>query len=142
MSASDNTMPGLFYGYIIVICSFLIIMMAFAVNYSLGIFFNPIVAEFGWTNASTSAAYSIATPVGCLLVVYLFSTILGFSYGSMIGLQSVLGASMFGLASLGIIVGFITFMYTVGGALGPVFSGHIFDITRSYHFISISRSRS
>jgi MFS transporter, OFA family, oxalate/formate antiporter len=53
--------PGLFYGYIIVVFSFLILMICFGINYSFGIFFNPLLQDFGWTRAVTSVGFSIST---------------------------------------------------------------------------------
>jgi len=41
-------------------------------------------------------------------------------------------AELFGLNSHGAIFGTVGFVGTVGGALGPVLFGRIFDVTRSY----------
>ena len=60
-SSGINTKPALFYGYIIVVVSMVIMTLTFGVNYCFGIFFSPLRAEFGWTKAITSAAYSILT---------------------------------------------------------------------------------
>ncbi len=49
-----------FYGYIIVSCAFSIIMIAQGTYYSFGVFFEPVLAEFGWTRAMTSGAFSLA----------------------------------------------------------------------------------
>jgi MFS family permease len=65
-------------------------------------------------------------------MLYLFALSFGFAYGAMISLQSLLGAKMFSLISLGTITGVIVFAYTAGGAIGPTVTGYIFDITRSY----------
>lgn len=50
-----------FYGNIIVFACFVILVMAFGINYSFGIFFKPLLAQFNWTRAATSAAYSLMT---------------------------------------------------------------------------------
>jgi MFS family permease len=69
--------------------------------------------------------------------LYLFAPIYGFAYGAMIALQALIGARFFGLAALGTIMGTIVFMYTAGGAIGPIVSGYIFDVTGSYRLAFI-----
>jgi len=39
------------------------------------------------------------------------------------------------MGSHGVLFGIIAFSGTVGGAIGPVLAGHIFDITRSYQLV-------
>ncbi|HPK53370.1 MAG TPA: MFS transporter [Smithellaceae bacterium] len=51
--------PKLFYGYIIVLCSFLILMIAWGAQYSFGVFFKPMLNDFGVSRAFISGAYSI-----------------------------------------------------------------------------------
>ena len=63
---------------------------------------------------------------------YVFAVIFGLSYGGFTLLLPVVTAELFGLASLGIIIGGITFMTTLGDAVGAPVSGTIFDITGSY----------
>lgn len=48
-----------FYGYIIVAAGFLFMLIAFGAQYSFGVFFKPVLTEFGWTRAETSGAYSL-----------------------------------------------------------------------------------
>jgi MFS family permease len=55
-----NTLkPRLFYGYIVVGASFLTMFVLFGAQYSFGIFFKPMLDEFGWSRALTSGVYSI-----------------------------------------------------------------------------------
>ncbi len=63
---------------------------------------------------------------------YLFAIIFGFGYGGLAALESLVPAELFGLRSLGVIIGVAMFSSTVGGAIGPVLAGSIFDITSSY----------
>lgn len=56
----SRSRKGIYYGYIIVLCSFLITTITYGVNYCFGVFFNPISAEFGWNKTETSIAYSIS----------------------------------------------------------------------------------
>lgn len=67
-----------------------------------------------------------------LWMLYLFAAIFGFVYGGTITLESPIAAELFGMSSHGVILGGIAFISTVGGAIGPVLAGHIFDIGSSY----------
>ena len=58
MVNSDKN-PRLFYGYIIVFAAFLIMAFTWGTILSYGVFFKPLSAEFGWTRAATSGAYSL-----------------------------------------------------------------------------------
>jgi MFS family permease len=49
-----------FYGYIVVIAIFFIMVFAFGTNFAFGVFFKPVQNEFGWTSAMTAAAFSLA----------------------------------------------------------------------------------
>lgn len=49
-----------FYGYIVVSTSFFIHMIAFSLYDSFGVFFNPLLNEFGWTRAMISGASSLS----------------------------------------------------------------------------------
>jgi len=50
----------MFYGYIIVIAGFIITLAVYAVQYAFGVFFKPMINEFGWTRALTSGAFSLS----------------------------------------------------------------------------------
>ncbi len=62
----------------------------------------------------------------------LFAVVFGFTYGGFVPLMTIVTVEIFGLSSLGIILGSILLLGTVGGALGPFLAGGIFDITGSY----------
>jgi len=47
-------------------------------------------------------------------------------------LLTLLSSNLFGLRSLGAIIGFVDAMLAVGAALGPLVAGLIFDLTGSY----------
>ena len=64
---------------------------------------------------------------------YLFAILDGVAHGAFFTLLSPLLAGLFGLRSLGTTLGVIIFIGTIGGAIGPVLAGRIFDITNSYH---------
>ena len=52
---------GLFYGYFVVAASFIIMLGVWSAYYAFGVFFKPLLNEFGWTRAMTSGAFSLAT---------------------------------------------------------------------------------
>jgi MFS family permease len=56
---AEGNKPGFFYGYVVVAASFLIMVLAWGAFYTFGVFFKPVLAEFDWTRAITSGAYSL-----------------------------------------------------------------------------------
>jgi len=50
-----------FYGYIIVVASFIIMVLGWGLYIVFGVFFNPLLEEFGWTRAVTSGAFSLSS---------------------------------------------------------------------------------
>jgi MFS family permease len=93
--SAERNKPELFYGYIIVVCSFLILMIVWGAQYSFGVFFKPMLKEFGFSRAILSGAYStnlVIQAVACIftgklsdkygprLVVTVCGSLLGISY--------------------------------------------------------------
>lgn len=65
---------GLFYGWTVAIASLFIIMVLSGIHYTYGVFFKPLLQEFGWSRAVTSGAFSfymvlygLMTPVAGVL---------------------------------------------------------------------------
>ena len=58
---------GFFYGYLIVGASLLIMSIMWGGYYAFGVFFKPLLNEFGWTKAITSGAFSLASILNGLL---------------------------------------------------------------------------
>jgi MFS family permease len=58
--------------------------------------------------------------------------IFGLAIGAPIALVPVLTAECLGLKRFGSIVGLTNIAYTIGAGIGPVLSGHIYDVTHSY----------
>ena len=56
----------------------------------------------------------------------------GFAYGGCEAQWSPMAATLFGLGSLGLILGTVSIGFSIGSALGPVVTGYIFDISGSY----------
>ncbi len=67
-----------------------------------------------------------------LWMLYLFAIMYGFAHGGFFTLLSPLIAEFFGLISHGVILGIVIFSGTVGGAIGPLLTGRIFDVVGSY----------
>ena len=57
---SPRTEPGFFYGYIVVVAALSIMVAIWGTYYSFGVFFKPMLTEFGWSSAMTSGALSLS----------------------------------------------------------------------------------
>jgi len=67
------------------------------------------------------------------VVLYLFAVIFGIGYGSMAPLMPYLTADRFGAQVLGSAYGMLIFFVAgIGGSIGPVIGGLIYDRTGSY----------
>lgn len=68
-------------------------------------------------------------------MLYLFAAIYGIAHGAFFTLFSPMVAELFGIRSLGTILG-VVFAVGIGGtAISPLLAGYIFDITGSYQII-------
>ncbi len=115
-----------FYGYIVVGAAFLIMMLTYGAHLAFGVFFKPMLAEFGWTRAMTSAAFSLAKVVQGLLTVLMgrltdrfgpriVMTLCGFVLGLGYLLMSQAGAMWQLYLFYGVIIG-----TGMGGAFVPL----------------------
>jgi len=57
---SPGAKPGVFYGYIVVAAALCIMVVIWATYLAFGVFFKPVLTEFGWTRAMTSGAFSLS----------------------------------------------------------------------------------
>ncbi len=62
----------------------------------------------------------------CIVAVY------GFAHGALFVVVSPTVAEYFGMRALGAIFGVVVFFGTVGGAVGPILAGMLFDMTGGY----------
>ena len=69
---------------------------------------------------------------GKLWGLYLFAAIYGFAHGGFFAIISPLIAELFGTKSHGANYGMIMSFGMGGGAIGPIVTGRIFDVTHSY----------
>jgi MFS family permease len=58
--------------------------------------------------------------------------VFGFGAGGGGIAEPTLVADLFGMKSHGSIFGAVSFSFTVGGAIGPLITGHLFDISGNY----------
>ena len=64
--------------------------------------------------------------------LYVVSLLFGLAYGGNSTSQSLVTVQLFGLASLGTLVGTFVFGVCLGGSIGPVITGFLFDVSGSY----------
>jgi MFS family permease len=67
-----------------------------------------------------------------LWMLYLFALIYGFAHGGFFAIVSPLMAELFGMTSHGTNLGMLFFLGLMGGTVGPIVTGRIFDVTHSY----------
>jgi len=67
-----------------------------------------------------------------LWMLYLFAVIYGVAHGGFLALISPTVAGLFGTSSHGVLLGIVFFSGTIGGAIGPILAGYIFDTASSY----------
>jgi MFS family permease len=80
----------------------------------------------------TALALLMLLKVDAVWLFYLFAVVFALSWSVGI-LGSPLIANIFGLGSLGLILGVMDIGYTLGCALGPYIFGYIYDLAGSYH---------
>ena len=78
------------------------------------------------------ASFSLLQLTGGLWILSIFALIYGFCHGGFYALQSPTVAELFGIRSHGLILGIVIFGGSVGGSLGPLVTGSIFDTTTRY----------
>ncbi|MBL4725405.1 MAG: MFS transporter [Rhizobiaceae bacterium] len=65
-------------------------------------------------------------------LLYVVVAVYGVGHGGLFTVVSPTIAEYFGLKALGGLFGIVIFFGTIGGAVGPVFAGYVFDTTGSY----------
>jgi len=67
-----------------------------------------------------------------LWMLCLFGVVCGFSFGGLDPAITALIGDIFGLRSIGIIMGTLNVAWGIGSAIGPAAGGFIFDVSESY----------
>ena len=65
-------------------------------------------------------------------MLFLFAVIYGIAHGGFFTAISPIVAEFFGITAHGVLFGIVAFGGTVGGAIGPILAGYIFDVTAGY----------
>ena len=68
-------------------------------------------------------------------MLFIFAAIYGFAHGGLFTVMSPTVAELFGTGSHGLLFGIVLFSGTLGGAIGPLMAGRIFDLTGSYRLV-------
>jgi len=68
-SQSPKTGTRFFYGYVVVVAAFCIMLVMYGTRLTYGVFLKPMVTEFGWTRALISGAFSISMIFQGLLAI-------------------------------------------------------------------------
>jgi MFS family permease len=98
----------------------------------------PITEKLG--NQATLLVLILGEAVAMFLFIftrsvwsfYAVGILFGFSVGAASPVRMAMVPPLFGLRSIGTILGFATFAWAIGGFAGPLLAGSIFDLSHSY----------
>ena len=91
---------------------------------------NRHIMIFGFTLVSIALICLVPAKIAWML--FWIAGIFGFAYGGITVSHSPLLAELFGLRSHGLIFGVFGISVGWGGAMGPLLTGYLFDVTNSY----------
>ncbi len=67
-------------------------------------------------------------------LLWVYGLLMGLGVGSWLPALTMTTSTTFGLVSYGVIFGILNMLFGIGGAIGPVVGGYIFDTSGSYNF--------
>jgi len=73
--------------------------------------------------------------VHSIQVLYIYALVYGFGYGSLAPVAPIVIADRFGRHVMGSIYGLLTFFIGIGGSIGPILGGIIYDNCGSYRYL-------
>ena len=106
-----------------------------------------IIGQIGLGSAGDKLGYKRTFLAGIIMIIiavvilmvtkelwafFLFAVFWGLAFGGCSTVESPMVAWLFGLASHGLILGFFSFSFTVGAAIGPLIFGYIYDVNGNY----------
>ena len=97
--------------------------------------------RFGYKQAMLSGAMLVAAAFALLLgspdlrMMYAYACLFGFGHGGLATMESPMTAHIFGMRSHGTILGMVFAGDTLGGAIGPIMAGLIFDNMQNYTLV-------
>lgn len=68
-------------------------------------------------------------------MLFVFAAVYGFAHGGLFTVVSPTMAELFGTGSHGVLYGIVLFSGSIGGSVGPLLAGRIFDVTGSYRSV-------
>lgn len=105
--------------------------------------FGPIADTWGAKNAMAGAFVLYAASICALafaepyLLALVFAALYGFACGAPLTLNPLLTMNNLGIKNFGVLYGILTILASVGGAIGPVVAGAVFDRHGTYFPIFI-----
>jgi MFS family permease len=63
---------------------------------------------------------------------YLFAVVFGITHGGSSPILASMSADIFGRRNLGVIMGILTAIHSIGAAIGPFIGGLVYDVNGSY----------
>ena len=71
--------------------------------------------------------------LGTYAALFVASVLIGFNYGANLSVFPSATKDYFGLKNFGVNYGFVFTAWGVGGILGPLLSGYIYDTSKNFH---------
>ena len=82
--------------------------------------------------AGQAVVFFLFIPTSSLWAFYLVAALLGFCFSASTPVRQAMAPPLFGLKSIGAVLGFAYLAWSVGAVVGPFLAGLIYDLTRSY----------
>jgi MFS family permease len=79
-----------------------------------------------------SASMFWLLPIKSVWMFYLFAVIYGIGVSGGGIMEPIIVAELFGIKSHGLILGVVSFVFTIGGAVGPFVTGYLYDLNGNY----------
>ena len=82
--------------------------------------------------AGQAVVFFLFIPTSSLWAFYVVAALLGFFFSASTPVRQAMAPPLFGLKSIGAVLGFAYLAWSVGAVVGPFLAGLIYDLTRSY----------